>query len=222
MNETVIANTADITSSTPDPQPANNQSTISTTAIALADPGISKLGTPDPVIAGETVTYTLVYSNPGPSDAQGMVITDVLPAGVTFGGVQSETPAVLGPIVNGNIAVWTSGMLSAGTQGSIVFTVTVNADAPSVIINTVEISTTTTDLQSTNNQATVSTTVQFADVAIQKTVEPTRPVIAGETMTYTLAFSNTGNAPARTVLITDVVPDGLTWNGSFSDRRLCP
>jgi uncharacterized repeat protein (TIGR01451 family)/fimbrial isopeptide formation D2 family protein len=216
LSGTLINNTAAVTSTTPDPNPSNNIDDATTTAEALADLGIEKSVTPVPVIAGETLTYTLVYSNAGPSDAQQARITDTLPAGVTFGGVASATPALPAPTVNGSTVVFDLGTLAAGANGNIVFTATVTGNAASVITNTAQIGSITPDPNAGNNIDDAGTNVWFADVAIRKTVEPTRPVIAGETLTYTLVFSNVGNAPAQNVIVSDVVPAGLAWNGGYN------
>jgi len=45
---------------------------------------ILKSDTPDPVVGGDQLTYLLFIANLGPDDATGVVITDTLPAGVTF------------------------------------------------------------------------------------------------------------------------------------------
>jgi uncharacterized repeat protein (TIGR01451 family)/fimbrial isopeptide formation D2 family protein len=216
LSGTLIANTAAVTGTTPDDNPINNTDDATTTVEALADLGILKDVTPVPVIAGETLTYTLVYSNAGPSDAQGARITDTLPAGVTFGGVASASPALPAPTVNGSTVVFDLGTLAASASGNIVFTATVTGNAASVITNTAQIGSITPDPNAGNNIDDAGTNVWFADVAIVKSVEPTRPVIAGETMTYTLVFSNVGNAPAQNVVVSDVVPAGLAWNGGYS------
>jgi uncharacterized repeat protein (TIGR01451 family) len=51
--------------------------------------GLSLTGTdaPDPVTAGQPVTYTLMIRNNGPRSAKGVTLTDDLPAGVTRGAV---------------------------------------------------------------------------------------------------------------------------------------
>ncbi len=233
LSGTIIANTAAITSATPDDNPINNTDDATATVQALADLGIAKAVTPVPVIAGETLTYTLTYSNAGPSDAQQATITDTLPAGVIFGGVASSKPPVSAPSVNGSTVTFDLGTVVAGASGSIVFTATVTGNAAATITNTAQIGSITPDPDAGNNEDDAGTNVWFADVAIAKTVEPprssvlvpspsergsgeTRPVIAGEMLTYTLAFSNLGSAPAQNVVISDVLPAGLTWNGGYS------
>ncbi len=77
-----ISNTADVTASTPDPDPTNNTSTITTDISPLADLVITKTVVPDPAICGLPLTYTLTVSNLGPSTAEDVAIRDITPAGL--------------------------------------------------------------------------------------------------------------------------------------------
>jgi len=79
-----------------------------------ADLTISKSDSPDPSVAGNILTYTVTVSNAGPSDAQNVVVTDTLPAGVTFistSGCDEDPNGVptctLGTIPNGAFAQYT-------------------------------------------------------------------------------------------------------------------
>ena len=46
---------------------------------AKADLSITKTDSPDPVTAGNDLTYTVTVHNYGPSDAQAVQVTDTLP-----------------------------------------------------------------------------------------------------------------------------------------------
>ncbi len=50
----------------------------------ISDLIVIKSDDPDPVVAGENLTYTLLVTNAGPSPVTGVVVTDTLPAGVSF------------------------------------------------------------------------------------------------------------------------------------------
>ena len=54
-----------------------------------ADLAITKTDSPDPVVAGGLLTYTINVTNNGPADATEVVVTDTLPAGTTFSPVPS-------------------------------------------------------------------------------------------------------------------------------------
>src|SRR5262249_56843918 len=81
-----IVNTVTAGSSTTDPTLANNTATASTDVIRVADIALEKMVMPTAVLVGQSVTYTITASNHGPSDATGVVVTEVLPAEVTLTG----------------------------------------------------------------------------------------------------------------------------------------
>ena len=134
-----ITNTAQITTSTPDSDPGNNEDEEPTT-VQEADVAITKSDSPAAVTVGEVLTYTLVYINNGPGTAADVVITELLPGEVSFGGVVNETPDLPGgPNVSGSVVTWSVGSLASGAGGSIVLTVTVDSAGSGTITNTAQI-----------------------------------------------------------------------------------
>ena len=105
-----ITNTAVITGNEPDPNLTNNTSTVNTPIDPEVNLAILKSGTPNPVTAGKTLTYTLTVTNNGPSNGTGVSVTDTLPAGVTYSSsttTQGGTRRQLGSTVTaalGNLA----------------------------------------------------------------------------------------------------------------------
>ena len=73
---------------------------------------------------GGVVTYTVVLSNSGAGDALGVVLTDVLPAEVTFGGWVQQSDAVY----ENGVITWT-GTVTGGTEVRLVFTATLGTDS---------------------------------------------------------------------------------------------
>lgn len=53
-------------------------------------------------------------------------------------------------------------------------------------------------------------TAEEADLNVSKTVSPTTPVTAGQTVTFTVVVGNLGESPAQSVTIADPIPGGLT------------
>src|SRR5262249_15336881 len=70
-------------------------------------PSISKSVVPEQAATGDTLTYTLVVANPGATFTGD--VTDVVPAGTTFNGVASCTPACT---LNGSTVTWSAASLS--------------------------------------------------------------------------------------------------------------
>ena len=98
---TTLTNIATITSTT-DTNATNDSSTETTTVNASADLSVNKDDTPDPVTAGQNLSYTITVNTSGLSDAQNVTLSDPLPANTTFvslvgpAGWSNTTPAVGG------------------------------------------------------------------------------------------------------------------------------
>jgi uncharacterized repeat protein (TIGR01451 family) len=194
---TVITNSALITVGTA----AVWSNVVTTTVRTAADLAVSKSDSPDPVVAGTTLTYTLVYTNAGPSHARNVIITDTLPVSVTFGGVVSASPPI--SRTGTSPPAWYTPTLRAGTSGSIVFTATVNAGISGTITNSVVITGSIFDSSPGNNRDDEPTTVLApANLQVAKTDSPD-PVVTGATLTYTVAYTNSGGVGLTGVVITE-------------------
>ena len=80
-----IANTATVSSLTPDAAAGNNSATTNTpVGTPVTDLHITKTNGVNGVVAGRPTTYTITVTNPlGPSDASGATVTDTFPATLT-------------------------------------------------------------------------------------------------------------------------------------------
>jgi uncharacterized repeat protein (TIGR01451 family) len=72
-----------------DSTPGNNTGTASTTLNCNANLNVSKTNGTDTVVTGTTTTYSVVFTNNGPSSADGAVLTDVPGAGLSSCSVTS-------------------------------------------------------------------------------------------------------------------------------------
>ncbi len=168
---------------------------------------------------GETISYTLTVTNSGPSAATGVVVTDLLPAGVTY---SSDNGA--GAYVSGS-GVWTVGALASGASASLQINATVDAaSAGNLVTNCATISAYDgLDSITTNNTACQDITVQQVYLTILKDVDNTTPVELAD-VTYTITINNLGPDTATNLVVTDVIPAaGMTFKsavpsqGSFVD-----
>src|SRR5439155_1335322 len=110
-NGTVITDTATAATATTDPTSSNNSLQTTTTVNPSADLVVTSLtDAPDPVQAGNNITYTVNFANNGPSDAQTVTLTDAVPANTTF--VSASVTTGTG---------WTTSAPAVGGTGNVVF-----------------------------------------------------------------------------------------------------
>jgi uncharacterized repeat protein (TIGR01451 family) len=77
---TSLTNDADVLQTdTPDPNAANSQDDVTVVVLTRADIEMIKTSTGDLSKPSQEIAYRLVVRNHGPSDAQGVVVTDLLP-----------------------------------------------------------------------------------------------------------------------------------------------
>jgi uncharacterized repeat protein (TIGR01451 family) len=216
-NGTTLSNTATATSDTFDPYPGNNSATATTKVIARADLSVTKSGVPDPVNAGENITYTINVANAGPSDAQSVSLTDATPTNTTFVSItQTAGPtfSCTSPTLGGTGTVTcTIATLAAGASASFTLVVNVNANTPNgtTISNTATMSSGTTDKVPGNNSATATTTVvnAGADLSVVKTGPAQQG--AGFDISYAITVTNSGPSDAASVALSDMVPTDTTF-----------
>jgi uncharacterized repeat protein (TIGR01451 family) len=201
-----VRNPAAVTADRVDPVAGNNHDEATTTLTASSDIAVTKSG-PGAALPGAQITYVVTVQNLGPSDATGVVVTDLLPAGVTF------VSATDGGHYNavGDSVTWNVGNLPAVGEGTQTFDLVVDIDAGTSggITNTVYATSATADPDSDNNQRTLPTSVSGADIAVSKAGPPTSS--PGDRITYSLSVQNTGPSAAGGVVLTDTLPPGVTF-----------
>lgn len=158
------------------------------TGAASADVSIALSDAPDPVVAGQNLTYTLQIANLGPNAATGVVTSDTLPANVTFVSANSTRGSAtqIGGVVSANI-----GDLAVGASATV--TIVVRPNAAGILSNTATVRAATPDPVAANNTATQTTTV-LAPPA------PPTPVVP--TISIADVTVNEGNAGATNAVFT--------------------
>jgi uncharacterized repeat protein (TIGR01451 family)/fimbrial isopeptide formation D2 family protein len=189
---------------------------------------------------GATLTYTLTLSHKAASssDAFDVTMTDTLPAGLTLvpgsWAYVSGAHSVPDPVINGNTITFTYATLPLGTSSVYTYRATVAA-AGSVPLNrtlTNAVDTRWTSLAGPDiNERTGKTTdpggslntyeatahadatVSGVDLSLNKD-DGVAKATAGAPLTYALNYTNSGNATAANVVITETVPVGTTYTGT--------
>ncbi|MDP2949062.1 MAG: DUF11 domain-containing protein [Chloroflexota bacterium] len=213
-----VANTATVSGTTTDPDATNNTAAVSTTVNPVADVSIAKTDSPDPVVLGNNVTYSLTASNRGPSAATGVVVTDNLPATATF---VSSTPSQGSCTQSNGILTCNLGTLAKDASATVIVAVT--PTKAGTLHNTARVAAAEYDPAPANNAATSETRVDQqpgVDLAIDKSDSPDS-VLVGGTLTYTIRVINKGQLTATGVVVTDDLPAGLTLVSATASQGSC-
>jgi uncharacterized repeat protein (TIGR01451 family) len=200
-----IANTATVSGGGTDPVPGNNSATDTDTVTGSADIGVTKTVNNATPPVSTNVTYTVTATNNGPANATGVVVTDVLPTGLTF---VSATPSQ-GTYTSATGA-WAVGNLANAASATLGITATVTR-AEAIVNQATRTGGNETDPNRANNTGTVSINgATLADVQVQETADNLTPT-NGQNVTFTVTAHNAGPGNATGVVITDNLPAGLTF-----------
>ena len=121
-----------------DPTPGNNTDDDINNLNAVPNLSITKTDNGALVNVGETVVYTLTYTNYGTQDATGVLISETLPPGTSFDAAASSAGWV---DVGGGMFEYVAGTLAVGEVRVIEFALTIDDPAleDSLIVNTTTI-----------------------------------------------------------------------------------
>lgn len=202
---------------TPDPNPTNNTASATTVVSTSAALRVEKVAFNNPVYAGDVIFYQIVVYNDGPSDAQNVVVTDVLPSSTTYLGGDVACAHAAG-VVTCNL-----GALAAGSSRSLQVLARVDAAAPHGLIVTNGV-TAASPTAATPVTAAVGVTVQQpAFGAVDLAIEKNGPVTAtaGTFITYTLVVTNRGPAVANAVQVVDALPYAVIGMAASASQGVC-
>ncbi|MFN8232325.1 MAG: DUF11 domain-containing protein [Actinomycetota bacterium] len=197
--------TATLSAANPaDPVPSNDAASVTTT-VNPANISLTKTANPTSAYTGQDVTFTITATNGGPSDASNVVVTDTLPAGLTFksatggctaAGATVTCPAV--PLPNGNSVI-------------VNVVATVQPSATGSLVNTANVTSPSDNVTGNNSAtATVAVTAPPAELALTLTDAPD-PVAPGANLTYAVSVANAGPNDAPNVAVTASVPPETTF-----------
>ena len=119
-----------------------------------ADVRITKSANPTQTNIGGNIAFTIVVTNGGPASATGVVVTDTLPANVSYV-TSTATQGTCTPA--GNVVTCSVGTLANGASATI--TINTQANAPGAANNTATVATGSTDPNAANNASTVGVTI---------------------------------------------------------------
>lgn len=203
------ANRAVITGNESDPDPSNNESTVTPTPGTIqANLGVVKSVNIAAPLIGSNVVFTIAVNNAGPNNATNVKVTDLLTEGYTYLSSTVTTGTFDGPS-----GTWTIGNMANGANATMTMTARVNAGGP--YSNTATIAGAEADPVPGNNSSTVTTVPNAAmvDLSIVKSTD-IKPISIGEEFDYLLTVQNIGANLSTGAVAGDILPDGLTYVSS--------
>ncbi|QTD48525.1 isopeptide-forming domain-containing fimbrial protein [Sulfidibacter corallicola] len=220
LSQGEVVNQARVDAVQIDPNEANNVEPETVDGLPGIDLSLTKTVDPADVDFGDEVTYTLVVANAGPDDATGVVVQDLLPDGLTF--VSSSTGA---GSYDAGTGLWNLGSLAVGAQATL--TIVAEVTGLGSLTNMAQVvAADQDDVDSTpdngdadeDDQDSVTLVVDtLVDLVLSKEVVD-HIVSPGDELVYLLTLSNLGPSDATGVVVTDILPEGVVFQGATVDQ----
>ncbi len=186
-----------------------------------ADLSLAVSGTPNPVLSGSNVTYTVAVTNSAADPALNVVLTDTVPAGIT---VTSVTPpgGWVCP-VNGNVITCSGSSLQGGGTASITIAAALDCQLANAakLTNQAVVTAATFDPDVTNNSAAfVSDVLNPAPVVSVKGAQPAMLWPVNHKMvTVAVDYDTTDNCgvPVCSLSVSSNEPVNATGDGNTAE-----
>ncbi len=220
--------------SNPDPTPdtdapvEDDEAFVAVDPIPVSDVELTKTVDNLTPFVGTNVVFTLVVTNNGPSEATGVEVTDLLPAGYTYVSDDSGGAYVAGT------GIWTVPNIPIGTTQTINITAFVLANGvaadydnfaevtasdnidfdsdPAVSFGTDDIG---DGLADDDEDFVEVRPIPVSDLSIEKTINIADPITGvsnpttGDIITFIVTVTNDGPSDVTGVAVEDVIPDGF-------------
>jgi uncharacterized repeat protein (TIGR01451 family) len=212
----------------PDGPELSASDTFSQPVVVAGQLGISKSATPNPVLAGKEITYTLTAINATTTDAANVLVRDLILANTTFvRAIVPDTPPgwTFRLVTDGNPAMseFFHPALPAQSASTLILVVRVNEGVPPGTVIRNEACITIGRPPGCPPEASASKEVLVraprVDLAVTKR-NVGNSVPRGSVTTYVVEVSNLGEVPVKGVTVSDPLASGfsvLTWECIFAD-----
>ncbi|PCI10248.1 MAG: hypothetical protein COB71_13055, partial [Thiotrichales bacterium] len=181
--------------------------TLNFTVIAPLSTDVSVNG---PAVAGERVLYTITVGNTTLLPIDGVAVSFVVPAELSFYFTTDAEPNAAGcsgtcdPVEE---ASWSLGTLAAGESRTITVNALVGAATLNGVTITLPVTFSATGISNVQINKAVYVNTASADLALSASTDP---VVPNETFTYQLDFGNTSAGSLTTVELRAFLPSGVT------------
>ncbi len=183
-----------------------------------ADLALGAGHSPDPAVAGGSLTYDFAVANHGPSDATGVLFTDTLPPGVTFISVapsQGRCTEASGTVTCDLAS------LPSGATATLAIQATVAPTATGVLSSVAGVTGVERDPNAANNTLTQALSVEAqADLSLDATLSPDS-ALAGRELTYEFLVANDGPSDATGAVLTVTLPSAASFISASAIPGIC-
>ncbi|WP_274649655.1 DUF7507 domain-containing protein [Paenibacillus humicola] len=177
--------------------------------VSTPNVGVTKNASPAAVVAGDTLTYTIVIANNGIANVNHAVLSDLPAENTAFIPGSVLVDGISRPAANPTNGILIGTLAPAATV-TVTFEVEITMPIPSQINNQSTVSFTSGTFSGSSISNVTSTPVVQPQIALTKS-SSTSNASVGDTITYTVTASNAGNLEANVTLF-DTIPDGTTFS----------
>jgi uncharacterized repeat protein (TIGR01451 family) len=216
-----LVNSATV-SSTGDTNASNNSSGPVGITVYCPTLAISKTAAAPTISAGDTATYNVTVTSGGTGNVTNVVMTDTLPAGLTWAltGPDAGACTPASQIAGGTALTCSFGTMAPGARKQITLSAATTAANCGIISNTATVTATGDTTPGDNSAGPVPITVYCPDVSVALSTS-TSFVNAGSTASYTVIVKGNGPGTSNNVVLTDTLPVGLNWTVGGTDAAAC-
>jgi len=208
----ILNNVATITASDlVDPVPGNDDDDTDVTVLPSADLAVTQTASAPQAAAGDTIVFTVALGSVGPDIAPDVTVQNVLDTGlVTLGAVSTRGS------YNFGTGDWTLGAVTPADADTLVLTTLIapGHEGETLSSTATVVVTGADDPNAVNDVANGDVTIpMIADLAVAKMVDIETPGV-GEVVDFSIILVNSGPSEADGVLVADLLPAGLVYDGS--------
>ncbi len=212
-------NTASV-SAAQDLNETNNSTGPLTITVNCPAISIAKSAVKETILAGEEASYKVTVTAGGDSDSTNVIMTDELPSGFTWA-VTGDTGSCSGLLVAGGSTLTCAyGAMAPGETRTVYLTAATTTANCGTITNSATV-TDSLDISAGDNSAgPVSIAVTCPDVSVSVSTS-TPAIIVASNAVYSVQVTANGPSAANSVVLTDVLPAGLSWTVGGAYAGLC-
>lgn len=176
--------------------------------VPMSDLSITKTDGVTSAVPGESLTYTIVANNAGPSDDPTVSVTDTFPAGLTCTYTSISAGGSTGNTTSGSGNLSESLNMPSGSSVTYTVICDIASDATGTLANTATILGSLADPQTSNNSANDNDTALSPEADLSIAVTSPADIVTPGSITYNIDVTNSGPSDASNVIVTDLLNVG--------------